>query len=114
MSEAMIMTIVATECSPEKEAEFNKWYNEVHVPLIFKFKGNKKVTRYRLVDTMGEDKGQVKYLACYEYESPEALDAFAKSPELAAAMAEMEETWKDGGFEIKWRAVYEPLKVWKR
>ena len=114
MAKAMIMTIVATECSAEKEAEFNKWYNEVHIPLLFKFKGNKKVTRYKLVGVMGENKDQAKYLACYEYESQEALDAFVKSPELAAAMEEMEETWTDGGFEIKWRAAYEPLKVWER
>ncbi len=111
MAEGMILNIIATECPAENEAKFNEWYNEVHIPLLFKFKGMKKVTRYQLV---GESKDQARYLALYEYESKEAMDAFAKSPEFAAAMEEMQGTWKGGGFDIKWRASYEPIKTWER
>jgi len=111
MSKSTILNIIGTDCPAEIEAKFNKWYNEVHIPLLFKYKGMKKVTRYQLA---GESKGQAKYLAIYEYETKEALDAFSKSPELAAAIEEMQGTWKGGGIDIKWRATYEPIKTWER
>ena len=45
MGSNAIINIVATECRPEEEERFNKWYNEVHVPMLFKYKGMKRVTR---------------------------------------------------------------------
>ncbi len=111
MAKGMILNIVATECSAENEARFNKWYNEVHVPMLFKFKDLKKVGRYRLT---GESKGQAKYLAIYGYESKEALDTFFKSPEFAAAIEEMQGSWKDGEIDVKWTATYEPIQTWER
>jgi len=111
MGNNLVMNIVASDCSAEKEAAFNKWYNEVHIPILFKYKGMKRVTRYQLI---GESQGQARYLACYEYESKEAMAALHQSPEFAAAVEEMQETWKDGGFDIKWTAQYEPIKSWER
>ena len=111
MAQGMILNIVATECPTDIEAKFNKWYNEVHIPLLLKFKSMKKVTRYQL---MGESKEQARYLALYEYESKEALDAFFKSPEFAAALEEMQGTWKGGEIDIKWTATYEPIQAWER
>ena len=66
MAKNMTVNIVGTECAPEYEDKFNKWYNEVHIPLVLKAKELKKVTRYRL---MGDNKEHAKYLAVYEYES---------------------------------------------
>ena len=111
MGSNLILNIVATECPTKNEEKFNKWYNEVHIPLLFKFKGMKKVSRYK---RLGENKECPRYLAFYEFESKEALAAYPDSPELAAAMQEMQETWKGGGFDIKWRAQYEPIKTWER
>jgi len=111
MAKGMVLNIVATECAADVEAEFNKWYNEVHIPMLFKFKDMKKVGRYQLT---GESPGQAKYLAIYEYETKEALDAFARSPEFAAAIAEMQETWKDRMFDVRWTATYEPIQSWER
>ena len=39
---------------------------------------------------------------------------FRKSPEFAAAIQEMQETWKDGGMEIKWTADYSLIKSWEQ
>ncbi|HJX13488.1 MAG TPA: DUF4286 family protein [Dehalococcoidales bacterium] len=111
MGEGLLLNIVATECPPAIEAKFNKWYNGVHVPMLFKYPGLKRVTRYQL---LGESPGQAKYLACYEFKDAAALSNFQKSPEFAAAMDEMQGTWKGGGFDIKWMAVYQPLKTWER
>jgi hypothetical protein len=111
MAKARIMNIVATECAPKNETKFNKWYNEVHIPMLFKYKGLKKVTRYQMI---GDNKEQAKYLAIYEYDTKEAMDSFEKSPELKAGIDEMNETWKNNMFNLKWKASYEPIKTWDR
>jgi len=43
MTEAMILNIVASDCPAELEDKFNRWYNEVHIPMLFLFKGLKTV-----------------------------------------------------------------------
>jgi uncharacterized protein (TIGR02118 family) len=110
MTANRILQIVATECPPENEAKFNKWYNEVHIPLLFKFKGMKKVTRYKHLG--GE--GCPAYLTIYEFDSAEDIEKNTKSPEFAAAIAEMQTTWKNGGFDLKWAGNYQPIKTWER
>ena len=105
------INIVATECEPEEEQKFNRWYDETHIPLLFKFKGMKKVTRYKIAK---ETEGFPTYLAVYEFESKQAYEAYTKSAELAAGREEMDKTWKGGGFEIKWRVQYEAMKTWEK
>ena len=104
-----IIRLVATQCQPEVEEKFNKWYDEVHIPLLFKFEGMKRVTRYKIVNKTEE---YPSYLAIYEFESRQAYEEYQTSPELAAGRAEMNETWQGGGFEIKWRVQYETMKTW--
>ena len=106
-----IIYIVATQCQPEAEEKFNKWYNEVHIPLLLKFKGLKGVARYRIIKEVEESP---RYLTIYQFESHKDYEAFESSPELAAAREELKESWKDGGFEIEWRAGYEAIKTWQR
>lgn len=111
MAKSRIINIVATECTPKNDAKFNKWYNEVHIPMLMKYKGIKKVTRYKML----EDKEQKpKYLAVYEFDTKEDLDGLQKSAELKAAIEEMQETWKGEMFDIKWAISAEPLKTWER
>ena len=105
-----VIYLVATQCPPEKEEKFNKWYNEVHIPLLLKFKGIKKVTRYKIT---GETEEYPKYLTIFDFESREAFEKYSTSPERAASREEASETWKDGGYEIKWRVQYEVMKTWE-
>ena len=111
MTDKPIILIRATQCQPEVEEKFNKWYDEIHIPLLLKFKGITEVTRYKL---MNETEEYPKYLAIYKFESQSTLEAYETSPELVAALAELKETWKEGGFESKWRVQYEVMKTWKR
>jgi uncharacterized protein (TIGR02118 family) len=111
MGSSKIINIVASECKPSEEVKFNKWYNEIHIPMLLKFPGLKGVTRYKLV---GGDKGQVKYLAVYEFDDIASFEAFEKSPELASAKEEMGQTWNNYMFDIKYRARYETIKTWKK
>jgi hypothetical protein len=110
MTKAGILSILAMECPLENDAKFNNWYNEVHIPMLFKYKGIKKMTRYQLI---GDSKEVSKYLAIYEFEDKKALDDLSKSPEWKAAMEEWKETWKDERL-IKWVANYEHIKTWEK
>jgi hypothetical protein len=105
-----VLTIVATECPADIEDKFNEWYNEVHVPMLLKYKGLKKSSRYRL---SGESENQARYLAFYEFENEQDQANLQTSPEFAEAIQEMQETWKDGGMEIKWSANYSLIKSWE-
>jgi hypothetical protein len=42
MSGNVIIQIVASQSTPEKEAEFNRWYSDVHVPMFFGYEGLKR------------------------------------------------------------------------
>ncbi|OGO00393.1 MAG: hypothetical protein A2Y58_05840 [Chloroflexi bacterium RBG_13_51_52] len=111
MAQTRILNIVATECAPKNNAKFNKWYDEVHIPMLMKYKGIKKVTRYKMLEN--KDK-KPKYLAVYEFDTKKDLDELSKSPEFKAAIEEMQGTWKGEMFDIKWAVSAEPLKTWER
>jgi heme-degrading monooxygenase HmoA len=106
-----LIQIVAAESTPEKDAKFEKWYTEVHVPMLFGFAGVKQASRYRL---KGDDKNCSKYLTIYEFESEEALAAFPKSPAFAAAIQDFENKKETVGFTMRWAGVYELIKSWER
>jgi len=109
--EHSIILIVANEPAAGREDEYNEWYSGRHIPMMFRFRGLKKASRYRL---SGEDKESSKYLAIYEFDSKEDLESFPRSPEYAAAVKDFDEKWKGGGFERKWGAAYELIKTWDK
>lgn len=111
MPDNMMVQIVASESTPAKEAAYNRWYTDVHVPMLFKYRGMKQASRYRRV---GEDDSSAKYLAFYEFESREALSAFPSSPEFAAAVEDYEKVKDELGFNMKWAASYELIKIFRR
>lgn len=108
---AKVINVVATECQPEVEEAFNKWYNEIHIPLLFKYQGMKKVTRYKILNKTDDFP---TYVAIYEFENLPEYQGYTNSQELADGRAEMNETWKEGGWEIKWRVQYEEMKTWEK
>ena len=79
--------------------------------MLFEFKGMKQASRYQRI---GENEECAKYLAIYEFESKEALEAFPGSPEFAAAIDDFEKQREDVGFTMKWAASYELIKSWER
>ena len=111
MGSKSLINIRGIQCPPEVEEKFNTWYNEVHIPMLFKNKGIKRVTRYK---RLSADEGYPNYLAIYEFDSQEAFDAYNAGPELAAALKDMQDTWPKGDFELRWRVQYEAIKTWQR
>ena len=63
------LLLVMMDIAPEREEEFNRWYNEEHVPERLAIPGFKRARRFKALE------GSPKYLALYELESPEALES---------------------------------------
>lgn len=63
------LLLVMMDINPEDEEDFNRWYDEEHVPERKAIPGFLTGRRYRAVE------GGPKYLALYEMESPEVLDS---------------------------------------
>jgi hypothetical protein len=104
---ATYLNLIGSKCRPQDEQKYLKWWHDIHIPLLLKFKGLKSVTRYKL---QTDDKTAGFYMAVQEFGSKADLEAFAKSPELAAAREEMKKSWPDpASWEITSRATYEVL-----
>jgi hypothetical protein len=109
-----VLYFVASDCDPKLEEKFNKWFDEVHIPLLLKFKKLKSVLRYKLTKPGGEIASRFKptenwpkYLTVYEFEDLQAAEEYLTSAELEAARQEMQGTWKEGEVEVRWRAHYQ-------
>jgi hypothetical protein len=62
-----------------------------------------------------DDKNVAPYLAVQEFGSKADLEAYQKSPELAAAREEIKQSWPDpASWEIVWRATYEKLDSFRQ
>ena len=76
--------VVRATIRKDQEAQFNKWYNEEHLPQVLRYNGAVSGRRYRKV--VGEDSYQ--YMAVYEFASEEVLQQFLKSDALKDLRAE--------------------------
>lgn len=93
MSRRGLMIIMAS-IAPEKEEAFNRWYNEDHLPKVLeRFAGVLSGRRYKIID--GEDK--YRFVAMYEFESYEALEAATQSDQARQLVSEYDEAFGEGG-----------------
>ena len=70
-----LLAVLSNCKDPAREAEFNKWYNEVHVPDILGTGAFKSASRWTATwDYTWAGKPQTKYVALYETDR-NALDA---------------------------------------
>ncbi|BBZ72008.1 DUF4286 family protein [Mycobacterium paraseoulense] len=57
-----IMYVESRPCSPDREQEYNTWYDQVHIPELLGLEGIVAARRLRPID------GQGPYVAIYELE----------------------------------------------
>ena len=81
---AVTLFMVRATITKDKEAAFNTWYNEEHVPQVLRYNGAVSGRRYRRI--MGEDK--YEYMALYEFASEEVFKTFQASGHLTELKAE--------------------------
>jgi len=108
MANNQVMLIVGTQCQIKDDAKFNKWYNEVHIPMLMKSGYVKGVSRYKAVGQAGEPP---RYIALYKFASFKDYEAHQASPALAAAIKEMQGSWGNN-VELTSRIHYELIKEW--
>jgi hypothetical protein len=96
--------------APGKDAEFNYWYDNTHVPWLMKTGAVIEAVRYRITQ---ESKDYPAYLAVYYFENPKAFEAFSNHPERLAAVKELNEHWPEGIGSV-WRVQYQMIKGWKK
>jgi len=68
---------------------FDKYYEEVHLPLAKKMKGLKKWTIGKVLGTPGDKPAPYYYVADLYAESREAMETILASPEGQAAVADV-------------------------
>lgn len=63
--------VVLTNPTPGNDAEFNRWYNEQHIPDVLQARGFVCAQRFKLSDVQNGPKVDqtYKYLALYEIET---------------------------------------------
>ena len=112
MEKARYLWLVTSKPNPEKEEEYNQWYDQ-HVSTFFEFPGLKRVVRNKCYQPMQNPNSCPQYVVIYEFDKKEDLEAFIKSDAAEAAKNEFEEGWKGFG-EFLWSGWYEPVKKLER
>ena len=65
--------VVETNCADAaREAEFNEWYDKIHLPDVLETPGFIRATRYENTEP---SEGEAKFLATYEIETDD-IDGF--------------------------------------
>ena len=101
---AVAIFVVRASITRDKEAAFNRWYNEEHVPRVLQYNGAVGARRYRQI--LGEDKFQ--YMAVYEFASEEVFQRFMASDHLKTLIEEYDASF--GEDSERARSAY--VQVW--
>ncbi len=69
-----VLIALTNSVSPERDEEFNHWYNEVHAKDLLSLPTMRSMTRYRAFQQITPAGGepQHKYLAIYDLDDPKA------------------------------------------
>jgi antibiotic biosynthesis monooxygenase (ABM) superfamily enzyme len=86
--------IVMAKMAPEKQEAYNRWYNEERLPRVLeRLPGILSGHGFKVIE--GEEEYQ--FLALYEFESYEAVDAALNSGAIRQLTREYEEAFGEGG-----------------
>ncbi len=113
-----MIRIVGIDCQPDAAKDFNKWVEEVHIPMLLRFEGIKSVTRYQIAPGHSHDglafrtNEYPNYLTIIEFENEQALEAYDAKFSNSSALQDAQKNHAQLGFERKWRVDYRPLKTW--
>lgn len=112
MKKNTVINLSAFQIKPGGEEDFFKWYDKIHVPMLLKFSGLKKVSRGEI---MRENDQYPSFLTVFEFEDEAAFQAYVKSPELEAAHKDaLNRSAKKKDREAGWRVQYKIVKTWSK
>jgi hypothetical protein len=68
--------VLSNPTTPGQEAEYNEWYNKIHIPDVLNVPGFVAAQRFTLADAqLGDGSHAHRYLALYEIETDDAKGA---------------------------------------
>jgi uncharacterized protein DUF4286 len=100
---ATVLFVVKATVPKDREAAFNRWYNEEHVPQVLQFTGMVSARRYRAI--VGEDRYQ--YMAVYEVQDEATFHRLMDSDHMKTLRAEYDAHFPDSA-----RARFGYVQVW--
>jgi len=123
MGDKPLIMILGTECSPEWEEEWSKWYSEEHLPRMFYSCNARKATRYKIkylpeegeIARTAQERSQETvyppYLSIYNFDKWDDVIAYYSS-EARKLQVEKWNDWASKGARIIWRLFYETIQTW--
>jgi uncharacterized protein (TIGR02118 family) len=81
---ATALFVVKATIPKDQEKEFNRWYDEVHIPMVLQFNGMVSARRYKAL--VGEEKFQ--YMAVYEVKDEATLKKLMDSDHMKMLRAD--------------------------
>jgi len=110
-----ILYLVGTDPQPDKEQQFNQWYDTIHMPMLFNSKFLDAATRYKLNPIANPAKlASPKYMAILEFKDVNAFNQYRSGGDVKAARLDEHETFNNHPFDKSLLAVYEQLKAWHK
>lgn len=114
------LSVVMADCVvPEKEAEFNAWYDRSHVPNLVKIPGYASGARFQLLEHPALDWLEMgpKYLALYEFDNLDCLPSLTDPDKMRPEAKDELARWMEYGVPLvdnmSWN-VYRPIaKHWR-
>ena len=102
--------IVFTESTPGKEAEYNEWYDQIHLKEVLEIEGFVAAQRFRVADAQvagGDADALARYLAIYEIEADSVEVALEKLDASAGSMIMSDALDLDGAKAFAYTAIGE-------
>jgi hypothetical protein len=65
-----VMIVMSDPSSPDREDEYNEWYNNVHIPDLLKLDPFVSARRFKILD----EESSHRYVAVYELEADDLGD----------------------------------------
>ena len=80
-----LLVVETNSNDPAREAEFNEWYDKIHLPDVLETPGFIKATRY---ENLRPSEGKGKFLALYDIEADDIDQAMKALGEIMAKKTE--------------------------
>jgi len=106
MKSRKVLLMVGSDITPEREKEFNEWYDKTHLPMILDCPGMVKATRYQLVEPA---LGFPEYLTIYELANEASAKTHSESAQLQAARKDRLTRFSDTELSVRWHVYYKQV-----
>lgn len=114
-----VVMVMGTECPSEDEKDWRNWYAGKTLPKMLEFGGIKKGALCSMKApgvSIAQNRGErcafsTPYLAIYEFESWEAVEAYKNSKVRADIVEDWTKNWAPRGAKILFQTFYETVET---